>query len=216
MASHGLALVTAVDSGPPEDPDASRRSRVVQLLDAGHQVDAIAQSGYFAGQNALDAAMDNNYNDIVQLLLERGADPDRMSTALLTAALDGCTPLALCACYNKVEQATLLLRHGASLTKVSTVHESYFAVGPFSGTPIEIARRFGNGEGLSDEIIELFIEVRAQRRWDRVARFASLVGRAAAVLRMVFDEVHYRPGGRGEKRCREEFEAIASEQPAED
>ena len=101
MASDGLALVRVVDSGPAVDPDESRRSRVVQLLDAGHPVDAIAQSGHFVGQTALDAAMDNNYNDIVRLLLERGADPDRVSSALLTADGDGCTPLALCACYSQ-------------------------------------------------------------------------------------------------------------------
>ena len=49
-------------------------------------------------------------------------------------------------------------------------------------------------------------------RWLRPK--ALRVGRLALFVHRLFDEVIHRPGGRGEKRAREEFEALADWQPA--
>lgn len=49
----------------------------------------------------------------------------------------------------------------------------------------------------------------ALARWSRLASRARRVGRLALFVRRAFDEVHYRPGGRGQRRCREEFEELA-------
>ena len=47
------------------------------------------------------------------------------------------------------------------------------------------------------------------RRLARLRRLAPLVGRLGRFVRLLHDEVFYRPDARGQKRCRAEFEALA-------
>lgn len=50
------------------------------------------------------------------------------------------------------------------------------------------------------------IELVRKAYWQRVRARALRVGMIALFVRRLFEEVHYRPGNRGAKRCRDEFE----------
>ena len=49
-----------------------------------------------------------------------------------------------------------------------------------------------------------------RRRLDRWRRITPLVGRWRRFLMLLHDEVHYRPANPGQKRCRDEFAALAA------
>lgn len=48
--------------------------------------------------------------------------------------------------------------------------------------------------------------VRVKQRWQKVKRLAHRVGTLALFVKRIYEEIHFRPGGRGAKRCREDFE----------
>ena len=48
--------------------------------------------------------------------------------------------------------------------------------------------------------------------WQCVGRNTACVGKISLYLRRVFEEVYYRPGGRGAILARDEFEATASQE----
>ena len=81
------------------------------LLAAGVDVEELATSGHHPGCTALEAPMYYNYDDIFQLLLSRGADPNRTAQG---GEYD-CHPMPLmvCARHGKASQAKLLLAAGA-------------------------------------------------------------------------------------------------------
>lgn len=62
------------------------------------------------------------------------------------------------------------------------------------------------------EVAAVVAREKLKQRLARWRRLAPLVGRWRRFLILLFDEVHYRPGRAGQKRCREEFEALAHEQ----
>jgi hypothetical protein len=59
------------------------------------------------------------------------------------------------------------------------------------------------------EVAAVMAREKLKQRLARWRRLAPLVGRWRRFLLLLFDEVHYRPGMAGQKRCREEFEALA-------
>lgn len=53
-------------------------------------------------------------------------------------------------------------------------------------------------------------ELKIKKAWQHLRRVAPLVGMFALFCGRVHNEVIYRPGGRGMKRAREEFEVALS------
>ena len=97
---------------------------VIEILDAGMPVDSLN----LFGRTALRRAVFNNRTDVTRVLLERGADVDKLS---------GCyheTALHWAAINNNTEFIKLLLKHGAS----AKIRDS------FGHTPRDHARRLSN------------------------------------------------------------------------
>eukprot|EP00966_Prymnesium_polylepis_P167121 3863184-Prymnesium_polylepis.1 len=59
-----------------------------------------------------------------------------------------------------------------------------------------------------DAVISTLRVAQVRQMWSAVRSTAHAVGRIALFVRSLFDEVHYRPGGLGFKRCRAEFERV--------
>ena len=74
-----------------------------------------------------------------------------------------------------------------------------------AGSDIEADALLGGFECFCQEAAE---ELR--RRLSRWRRHAPLVGRWRRFLMLLHDEVHYRPANPGQKRCRDEFAALAA------
>ena len=147
---------------------------------------------------------------VVQLLLAHGADVNARGrdgfTALMQAAYgapsfstDG--QIFYSGCRNTTEErqmsiARLLLRHGAE-TWQRTNSE-------FVGFDLD-ALGFVDGDypGLRRVLI-------AGAGWCRLRRLAPMIGRIALFVHALFDEVYYRPGGRGAQSCHDEFQALAT------
>ena len=60
----------------------------------------------------------------------------------------------------------------------------------------------------TDKCVEMVVDA----LWDRLRGPAFRVGKLALFTRRIFEEVHFRPGHRGAKRCRQHFEDMAAEQ----
>ena len=88
------------------DPDvrASTLATVVRFLDAGGDVEQ-RHSRYPNSRSGLQQAAITNRLDVIQILLDRGADPNRRLRPQ-TALMQACSSLSM-------EAANLLLRHGA-------------------------------------------------------------------------------------------------------
>ncbi|GIK04399.1 hypothetical protein Aspvir_008482 [Aspergillus viridinutans] len=107
---HILLKHGAVDLCPEDDDDLpphilaagnNHKEIVALLLDRGVNVDHTS-----SGHTALSKAADDNADSVVQLLLERGADPNLQM-------YDGLTPLALAVLRGNVSSVKLLLDAGA-------------------------------------------------------------------------------------------------------
>ena len=59
--------------------------------------------------------------------------------------------------------------------------------------------------GRRSEIMRKF----AVRRWGRLCVIAPLTGRIARYVRILFNQVHYCPGGRGYSKARDNFQKLA-------
>jgi len=114
----------------------------------------------YAGHTVLMAAVNQGYPDIVNILLEHGADPN------LASPVTGETPLHIAALRGFAETSTesliLLLEAGANpnvKTKVNVVTESMAAGTTVIGeTPLHWAAAFG-----SQKMIKLFLEAGADK-----------------------------------------------------
>lgn len=116
--SLNAALIEAVVAG--DTP------KVVLLLDAGADPNAVDEKyGVTALRDAVDGAEDDcEHSDLVQVLLERGADPNQ-DTPLIPAAYHGYT-----------ETVRLLLSHGVDPNQKV----------PGENTPLQDAKQYGHSE----------------------------------------------------------------------
>ena len=127
--------------------------------------------------------------DLIQDLLSRGADPERLGATAVGYNLYVDHRTGNIETHNRLQDGTLI-----------------------DIQPIEAksALDYARASGVAD-VIRLFEVARRPRlmaKWRRVARN---VGRIARFVRMhIYNEVVFRPGGRGAKRAREEFEAAAA------
>ena len=145
---------------------------------------------------------------VVELLLAHGAEVNARGrdgfTALMQAAY-GAPCLVDGACHagcvhtteeRQVSIARLLLRHGAETWQKSSFEFVGFeqdALGLIDGDYPSLRRVLRAGAG-----------------WCRLRRLAPTVGRIALFVHALFDEVYYRPGGRGAQSCHDEFQALAT------
>ena len=83
---------------------ASTLATVIRFLDAGGDVEQ-RHSQYPNSRSGLQQAAITNRLDVIQILLDRGADPNRR-LQFTTALMQACSSLSM-------EAANLLLRHGA-------------------------------------------------------------------------------------------------------
>ena len=83
---------------------ASTLATVIRFLDAGGDVEQ-RHSQYPNSRSGLQQAAITNRLDVIQILLDRGADPNRRLRPQ-TALMQACSSLSM-------EAANLLLRHGA-------------------------------------------------------------------------------------------------------
>ena len=60
----------------------------------------------------------------------------------------------------------------------------------------------------TDECVSMVVDA----LWERLRGPAARVGKIALFTRRLFEEVHFRPGHRGAKRCRQDFEQRAAQQ----
>ena len=60
----------------------------------------------------------------------------------------------------------------------------------------------------TDECVSMVVDA----LWERLRGPAARVGKIALFTRRLFEEVHFRPGQRGAKRCRQDFEQRAAQQ----
>ena len=70
---------------------------------------------------------------------------------------------------------------------------------------VDIASFSETAFGRRSEIMRKF----AVCRWDRLRVIAPLTGRIARYVRILFNEVHYCPGGRGASKARDNFQKLA-------
>lgn len=100
----GLALLAAVDEGDAQ--------RVRELLAAGANVEKRMPPGWLEGVYGDDTplliAVRRGHHQIVEMLLDRGADPN--------SQVGGSTPLTRAATSGQLDLCKLLLQRGASLT----------------------------------------------------------------------------------------------------
>jgi hypothetical protein len=112
--------------------------------------------------------------------------------------MQGALKLRDCCMYLGLKGGTLSPEHAAL--------NRHFADNP--PTPIlEVAR------ALHARRSEIMRE-RAREHLAILKRHALIVGRIALFVRLLYNTVHYRPGGGGQKWCHEDFEAAAQEQGA--
>lgn len=115
------------------------------------------------------------------------------------------TPLMVAVVWNRLEIVSRLLAHGCSLDIVATG-------GSYRGcTALDVATRRGRHEAAG-----LIRRERTNRCWRRVRRVAPIIGSFAVSMMALHAEVHYRPGGHGERDARNHFlDALGSERASD-
>lgn len=102
------------------------------------------REGDIKGPTAFQVAFELNYNDLLQLLLDRGANPDQEGPDL------GATALMECAYYSKPEQARMLIEAGADISLRRHVDEAWWSpILTRAWTALEIAK-FVEGKHADD------------------------------------------------------------------
>jgi len=190
------------------------------------------------GRTALSFAATYDNLETVELLLEHGADANARSagdqrTVLMAAAgsghvtvaetlvmagadvnatsARGMTALMFAAAFGWPAVVRHLLRHGALLATMDrNGHDAvWWARECVEDHELGSSETLAEGESRARETLRI-MELRV--RWlcgmHKLLRIAPLVGRWSKYLRSLYEEVHFRPGGIGEKRCRAEFEAL--------
>ena len=151
----------------------------------------LSRLGFVSGYTALGLAVNRGNVAVTSLLLTRGADPD------IPICENGATPLMIAAVWNRVDVADLLLLHGAAID----IPAAPRVAGPYAGgTALEVAQQRGR-----DQIAALIRQARAHRRFVRIRRPIFLAGRFLLALNELYADVHYRPGGLGEKDAALDF-----------
>ena len=189
---------SAADSSGGRLPEDSRLNRflvesardgdyasVERLLNAR----ASPEAGQVSGYTALGLAVNRGHVAVIDLLLRRGASPDTPIT------VNDATPLMISVVWDRRAVLKQLLAHGCSI-------EARGTAGSYRGcTALDVARQRGRTAAA-----ELITRERASRRLRRLARCAPAAGRFALALGELFVEVHYRPGGEGERQARRHFD----------
>lgn len=130
-----------------------------ELLQFGADPNA-KTSRYLPGQTALHLAMDKDFQDVVRLLLQKGADANQLS------GFPPFTPLQLSVKMGSVKYVRILLEHGADVEALGGYNHSL--------TAIRMAQRAGN-----ESIVQLLENSRAEKKigkrrrgesWDTLAK----------------------------------------------
>ena len=175
---------------------------VTDLLDAGADPNALAKSSTVHGYTALTAACGfaANPSDIIDILLRRGACIDMPNhygrTPLISAVING----NAATCDHLCERgAALELRHKNGMTAIDYARKAV------------TESRSTEDRTHSHVVLQTLLRRRACRRWSLVARHVLahhiIASHWRALLLVIYDEVHFRPGGLGEIACSENFEA---------
>lgn len=139
----GTGLVFAVDHHKWDAFDGvlfDGVAAVNRLLDAGVPVDELATCGHFKGCTALEVAIRLCYYDLIELLLRRGADPNRPVGILEISPLMGC------ARTNNVAMAKRLLTAGADVHLRCVFGDRNFGMETRQWSALEIARHHEHQE----------------------------------------------------------------------
>ena len=159
--------------------------KVELLLDLG----ASPEAGQALGYTSLGLAVNRGHTEVVELLLRRGASPDTSICA------NDATPLMISVVWDRRDALAVLLQHRCSLELRGTS-------GSYRGcSALDVALQRGRTVAA-----EMIIHERARRRLQRLSRLVPTVGRVALALVELYTEVYWRPGGRGERQARLEFE----------
>lgn len=130
-----------------------------ELLQFGADPNA-KTSRYLPGQTALHLAMDKDFQDVVRLLLQKGADANQLS------GFPPFTPLQLSVKMGSVKYVRIFLEHGADVEALGGYNHSL--------TAIRMAQRAGN-----ESIVQLLENSRAEKKigkrrrgesWDTLAK----------------------------------------------
>ena len=195
MSCSAAALCVAAYEG-----DVERARELLSQSEA--PVNALANSGNVRGYTALTAACGFcSSKEIVDLLLARRADIDLVNHY-------GRSPLMSAVINQNCEIVAHLLRRGAEF---ELHHKNGMTALTYAHKAIAESRT-AHQRTVAVGIEDALVAGRARQRLRLLARR----GRVEVIashwrdwLRLLYAEVHYRPGGEGERRCHQHFEVCA-------